>query len=374
LGDTKYHSVTYTPIATTRFREYFPPAITDDPQNLVRPLPSEAPIPKTIDIPNSARPDAAKPLYVLPTFQWEEQSGGGTITRTRRGNGLRVYMERPWFSSGAGELLGVVISPPGVDPESDVGIALQKYTTRWGMDPLWHAAATEPITPNRFAGSALTEPPNLALSLAELDNIGVLVAGYQPGYDKDRQLWYADIEIKPGRAYFPFVRLALARFQPNSVDDAHLSPIVLADFIQVVPHRVMNYDLNNVAGGTIPIEVNGASAVKYERPTIMVASLEERDGRVADPTDDLGWREISGTRISLQSIPGQPVEDMIWQGELPLPNPLPNPARVVVKEYELFQADYRPTVELPEEGDRGPNQDTTGQRLRLVFADAIVIP
>jgi hypothetical protein len=373
LGDTKYHSVTYTPIATTRFREYFPLAITSDPQNLVRPFPSEAPIPKTIDIPNSARPDAAKPLYVLPTFQWEEQAGGGTITRTRWGNGLRVYLERPWFLSGAGELLGVVISPAVIDPESDVGIALQKYTTRWGMDPLWHAAATEPVTPDRFVGPALTELPGDFRSLAELDNVDVLVAGYQPGYDKDRQLWYADIEIDPGRAYFPFVRLALARYQPISVDGAHLSPVVLADFIQVVPQRTVTYDLNSLATETLPIEVNGPSAIKYERPTLMLASLEVRDGRVPDPEDDLGWQEISGSRVFLQAIPGQPVDDMVWQGVLKLPNPLPNPLRVVVKEYEQFQADRQPTVELPEERDRGPNEDRSDQRLRLVFADAIVI-
>jgi hypothetical protein len=241
------------------------------------------------------------------------------------------------------------------------------------MDPLWHAAATEPVAPDKFAGPALTEPPGDFRSLAELDNVDVLLAGYQPGYDKDRQLWYAEIEINPGRAYFPFVRLALARYQPNSVDGAHLSPVVLADFIQVAPQRIVTYDLNSVATGTIPIEVTGPSAIKYEQPTIMLASLEERDGRVADPNDDLGWQEISGSRVSLQPIPGQPVEDMIWQGVLMLPNPLPNPLRVVVKEYEQFQADRQSTVELPEERERGPNQDRSDQRLRLVFADEIVI-
>ncbi len=31
LGDTKYHRVTYWPIATTRFREYFPPSYHQRP-------------------------------------------------------------------------------------------------------------------------------------------------------------------------------------------------------------------------------------------------------------------------------------------------------------------------------------------------------
>jgi hypothetical protein len=41
VGDTKYHKVTYTPIASTRFREYFPTTITADPQNLIRPTAAE---------------------------------------------------------------------------------------------------------------------------------------------------------------------------------------------------------------------------------------------------------------------------------------------------------------------------------------------
>jgi hypothetical protein len=40
-----------------------------------------------------------------------------------------------------------------------------------------------------------------------------------------------------GEAYFPFVRLALARYQPQSVPDAHLSRVVLVDFAQLVPNR-----------------------------------------------------------------------------------------------------------------------------------------
>jgi hypothetical protein len=41
--------------------------------------------------------------------------------------------------------------------------------------------------------------------------------------------------MDPGNAYFPFVRLALARFQPDSIPDAHLSRVILAEFIQLVP-------------------------------------------------------------------------------------------------------------------------------------------
>ena len=62
---------------------------------------------------NSARPLAPSVAYVMPTLGRVQESVADTgkekvITRLRRGSGLRVFLQRPWFSSGAGELLGVV--------------------------------------------------------------------------------------------------------------------------------------------------------------------------------------------------------------------------------------------------------------------------
>ena len=67
--DTKHRKVNYTAIATTRFREYFPAAITANPDNLTRKS-----LPQTLSILNSARPAAPKILYVIPTFGWEPQT------------------------------------------------------------------------------------------------------------------------------------------------------------------------------------------------------------------------------------------------------------------------------------------------------------
>jgi hypothetical protein len=372
LGDTKYHSVTYTPIATSRFREYFPPAITDVAENLLRPTPSEAPVTKTIDIPNSARPEAAKPLYVLPTFIWSEQEAGGIISKIRRGNGLRVYLERPWFSSGAGELLGVVVRPNNVDTESELGQALKPYTSQWGMDPLWQSVATDPINLTKFSGDSLIETKK-NLTLAELDqpNVRVHVAGYKPGYDSDRNLWYCDIEMEPGHSYFPFVRLALARFQPISVDDAHLSRVVLADFTQVVPHREVTYDLNDLAANNkIHVKMAGASWQRDSGPATVTASLQMRDDKVIDPNDELGWAE-TGIIVQLQAAPGQPAEQVEWEGTLATPTSPPvSPLRVVVREYER----YEELGHIPQPGLVETFAEKGTARMRLVFADAIIIP
>ena len=50
-------------------------------------------------------------------------------------------------------------------------------------------------------------------------------------------MWYSDIELDPGASYMPFVRLALVRYQPNSLPDAKISKVFLTDFAQVLPRR-----------------------------------------------------------------------------------------------------------------------------------------
>ena len=50
---------------------------------------------------------------MLPAFAWSDGTSqtGGLVQHvsTRHGNLVRVYLERPWWSSGDGELLGVVL-------------------------------------------------------------------------------------------------------------------------------------------------------------------------------------------------------------------------------------------------------------------------
>ena len=66
------------------------------------------------------------------------------------------------------------------------------------------------------------------------------VAPHDVFYDADRQLWYCDIQISAGAAYFPFIRLALARYQPVSSPGAHLSNVVLSDIVALTADRWLN--------------------------------------------------------------------------------------------------------------------------------------
>ena len=121
FGDTRHRYVYYAPTATTRFREYFPPEITDRPELVT----SIGPTLK-VDVPSSARPAPPDVRYIVPTWEWREQplaveGSPLAVRRVRTGGGLRVYLGRPWYSSGPDELLGVVLRvQPWISWVSDV--------------------------------------------------------------------------------------------------------------------------------------------------------------------------------------------------------------------------------------------------------------
>ncbi len=66
------------------------------------------------------------------------------------------------------------------------------------------------------------------------------IAPHDVFYDAEPQLWYCDIQIETRDTYFPFIRLALARYQPISTPGAHLSNVVLADFMALSADRWLN--------------------------------------------------------------------------------------------------------------------------------------
>ncbi|MET0975691.1 MAG: hypothetical protein ABWX82_08475, partial [Leifsonia sp.] len=65
FGDTRHRYVDYTPTATTRFREYFPPEITDRP-DLVTSVGDVL----HLDVKSSARPEPPDVRYIVPTWEW----------------------------------------------------------------------------------------------------------------------------------------------------------------------------------------------------------------------------------------------------------------------------------------------------------------
>ncbi|RAP40150.1 hypothetical protein BYZ73_16555 [Rhodovulum viride] len=256
LGDTRFRLIAYRMRATTRFREYLPPALygrtdlvtqlgpvalgeamalppEDDMGAPV--LPDPAGSTAQTRVLASAPPKDPRLLYVVPTFRWSRSTGATGYTATRTGNGLRVWLDRPWFSSGDGELLGVVLHRDGGN-FNEIPERYEKLVTQWGTDPLWQSPAPkQTIRDADFPARVTAE--TLALQEQRPGDPSVRIVGHRVHWDDDRRLWYCDIELSPGSSYMPFVRLALVRYQPNAMPGARISRVVLAEFAQVLPRR-----------------------------------------------------------------------------------------------------------------------------------------
>ena len=433
FGDTKYRKVSYQAVATTRFREYFP--ITD-PEQLTRKSPAVS-----VDVPNAARPARPNVLYVLPTFGWDRKDGvsiGGSArptigetpisgidgygsTSKRMSGGLRIYLDRPWFSSGDGELMGVVIWPSALDVQqkssgvvvnqgdapyshqvvgnsqgqsqskktnlapfariekisSDLPEALKPVVTQWGMDPIW-ASNPLPADLPTFGHFKNTSQIGMRLTLAELEGLQdpsasyyeVGVAAYKPEYDKERSLWYCDVEMDFGQAYLPFVRLALVRYQPISLANAHLSHVVLADLAQLTPERTAAIVYNPKNPTKIDIMVAGLSysaTSAGKGPSLVEATLEYNP---AGADDELGWVPVPNGTVVMQPKPLGIYN--VWRYELrmhKLKVPKNQALRLVIKEFELLEADYR--------NEQGQLMYSMGQPFtgrRLVYAEIMKVP
>ena len=123
---------------------------------------------------------------------------------TRLGNSLRVYIDRPWFQTGNGELLGVVLHPNDNGAFNKLAESQVPFVTQWGLDPLHdsdHPKANTKATD--FPTRVFTENVQL------LENgQSVTVVGHRVQWDADRKLWFADIEIADAATLQPIIPLA----------------------------------------------------------------------------------------------------------------------------------------------------------------------
>jgi hypothetical protein len=471
FNDTRYRRIEYRLKATTRYREYLPPSLLLEPdpetapgpyQRVEKNLTVEGPSAVTW-IPNSAPPPQPQVLYVVPTFGWvRSQDEAGTARSWRRGGGLRVYLNRPWNVTGYGEMLAVVLPPAGFagDPDSEPkAMPYKKFVTQWGNDPIWESPFVAGIAPARShfplarwqpdpAGGWL--PPGALLAEADQQpgpfnvhnlkppsgdaSVRVEIAPHDVFYDQDRQLWYCDIEIDQGQSYWPFVRLALARYQPCSTSGAHLSEIVLADFMQLTADRWLTVRTeregevrqvtvygqgysDSAEAGSARSQINWFTGEATGYPALSSTSvvevwLEQLDLALGE---DFGWRRVAsgvptaaapGAGPHLSSHPAllfaQPSPELnlhaarmfaardfnalqisglaeklvlrppLWDGRVELPTLLAEDARLrlVVAEYEEYLIDPEPGVADVNQPD-GVTELRVGRR--LVFVEHLEI-
>jgi hypothetical protein len=265
---------------------------------------------------------------------------------------------------------------------------LQKYTSEWAMDPLWNAAQTAPLQVGDFANG--TPSPTLEPRLlAEVADPRVHVIGFTPVYDSSRKLWFADIQFDVANTYFPFVRLALARYHPISIDGAHLSTVVQSDYVQLPPHRFVDYELGNVTpNGDLRVTLRGPGHGFADAPvqggTVVVARLERREHGDSLADEPLGWATEDAIMLDRVSDVDH---EVAWQGTFSLGGSLPSPLRVSVVEAQALRSDAGELKNLlaflsdPREGDPalgalaavGPSMvELAPFGYRIVFADATI--
>jgi hypothetical protein len=407
LGDTRHHRVRYRFRAATRFREYFDPETlapagsngqpafgepVDDGQSVIGPE-------LTLSVPSSARPAAPIVHSVLPLFRWDAgtEPEQPVATRRRRRAGVRIYLERPWYSSGEGELLGVLLAPAGKDLS-----ATRHPVSQWGADPVWVAAPVanralfleldnllRAVGLEDRPGDALPVVPPATLPLTVVPGSpDVTVLGYRPQYSADRRMWYVDVAIDPGSTFWPFVRLAVARYQPDSIPGAHLSAPVRCDFVQLTPERTASVSRTDVRH--VRVVVSGPIGVREPPPGIrpttvapppgiedydrwvrmhrtVVARLQRVDPSI--PTD-LGWRTVAVNELTVRGF-GRNVFEAAWVGELEAPEDLPlrtpgaNPDwRVTIEEWERLPGDPEDLAD--------PSSPAVWEQ-RLIYADEIAL-
>lgn len=333
---------------------------------------------QTLHVPSSARPAAPRVRYALPTFAWDAEpvrnEAGETVgtNSERHGHGVRVYLDRPWWSSGEGELLGV-LTWPGAERllQSDLppGDPMQGYVTQWGDDPV-HLAGTLPVRYPRLAHFPAAVGTAKGRTLEERDNDPdpsqlVNVAGHTVGYDADRDLWYCDIAIDKGDTHMPFVRLALARYQPHSIGNAHLSRVVLAEFLQLASDRFASVVRDDAAPNIFAVSVTGPAhrrteVTKGDDPGPAHVLVEQRDPKVPG---DLGWKQVGDAIPLTGAVDSSGMAS--WFGEVHLDEaPAPDQVRLVIEQYDLLGDETAADETIA-------NPFLPGTTTRLVYSDII---
>ncbi len=350
INDTKHHRIRYTAVATSRYRDYFKQ--TDDAGNSLDASHfSRLSQPVVVNVPASARPIAPQIAYVIPTFGWQRQTDTNLKRSVRFGGGLRVYLERPWFSSGEGELLGVTLYSGLAQDSGDLAVDIARpdvrdrwksYITQWGNDPIWQTAGLSLQTPDARVFPDAIAVEN-SLSLEEDPRKRVNVVGYPVAFDVDQQKWYCDLTIDAGSTYSPFVRLALVRYQPHALIDAKLSRVVLADFVQLTPERSAMITADPYHPGQLRITLSGTVPAQSALANAIFLRLQERDDSVAG---DLAWRDAptAGTFFPAD-LTSLPPNGVLYTGTLQLNTGLQaNRYRLLISEYESFPADGNPML------------------------------
>ena len=255
----------------------------------------------TVIIPAAMRPLPPDVAYVLPTFTGA--SGGinpvtGHAEAFRGNPRVRIWLERPWWSSGDQEKLAVLWSldpaPADIDDDKTNG-----FVTLFGQDPLYDQVKDIDRMVEPTSGEPL--PPALGSHIVLDEDIATApptakVRLHDVQYDAGRDLYYTEVEWPEHRGN-KFVRMAVARFQQHVTPGlSQLSRIRSIDPVRLLPARKV--DAWNVSTRSFTVKVAGLvdpPATAAQSPRLRV-SLQQQTVS-GDP--DLGWDTVDSKEVVL---------------------------------------------------------------------------
>lgn len=261
----------------------------------------------TVVVPAAMRPLPPSVAYVVPAFagqagKVEPLTGRSVATRDKPR--LRIWLERPWWSSGDQEKLAVVWEmapepPPGDDDR------ISKLVTLFGTDPLYRAFPDDDWMVEPLSGLALPSPITLDEGISPLDPVTVKVRLHDVTYDAARDMYYAEV-VWPDHVGGKFVRPAIARFQQHvTAGNSQLSLIRTIDPVRLLQSRraeafnVTASQFNVTVTGTTGLEEVPDNPAEYGRLRV---SLQLRTA-LGDP--ELGWDTVASKDVVFNPANGK---------------------------------------------------------------------
>jgi hypothetical protein len=399
--DGKARNLSLRLISASRFRDFYPPE--NKPQKELREKTgvgryeqgTESFVQSTAKlwVKCTFRPSQPEIDRTLPLFHWHTAADYNRREISwKRESSIRLFLKSPlkspWYSSGEGEMLGLVCWPEGlVSPSpTDEAMAAEKYrrykledldkisdgkysqyVTRWGADPIHLSGQLDDlISADRFRGFD-DKASGLLLTIDAPDNyseepkkaiepLPVSIIAFNPKLDLADGSFFCDMRIDHGSAYFPFIQLGLVRYQPHAVRGLELSRPV-AMWAQVPPRRdgrITFKDDRSLTGELHGIGYHRSEtgpeydAQRYltDFPLLNVRLMQAcRDSRVTCKVNDgVKWRPVVdkfGQHIEkLRLPPVQQGAEVWWTFDFKLPT---NRASVhyglLVEEIELMVGD-----------------------------------
>ena len=210
--------------------------------------------------------------------------------------------------------------------------ALWPFLTQAGLDPIQKTVELDrwPLAAHFTANSA---PPR-EVFLAEA-GMNFTVVPHQPWFDHGRCFVDVAMPSLVGMSYWPFVQLAVARYQPDSLPQRELSPLVKAEMIQMLPERRLTV---RRAGNDVFVKLEGQDVFgAFDVQNRWIAHLERFHGPQGMPAHAIeltALDETSGDIPFWEQVPNQTRFGRLGQ-ELNLQIPAGNAGRFRLRLREL---------------------------------------